>query len=104
MTVYNSGPVNIEQGNSAEFTIEFLDSTGSLTVPSCATMSVVYTNTSNTTTTDAVTLSADNSFFTGTWSSVSAALGLATYTVLASGSTVTQSVGQIRIIQRQSTY
>lgn len=103
MTVYNSGPVNIEKGNSAQFAIEFLDSSGDLTVPSSGNMTVVYTNTSLATQTDTVTLTESNSFFTGTWSSTSAALGLATWSVTMAGSTTVQATGQIRILQRQST-
>lgn len=104
MTVYESGPINIQQGNSAEFTIEFLSSTGTLTVPSSANLTVSYTDLSNNAIVDTVGLTNTNSFFTGTWPSVSAALGLAIWNVTAAGSTVSQSVGQLRIIQRQSTY
>ena len=104
MTVYNSGPVNIEQGNSVDFAVEFLDSTGALTVPSAGSLSIAYTNTSNASATETVTLANVNSFFTGTWSSTSAALGLATWQATATGSTVVQATGQLRIIQRQSTY
>lgn len=100
---FNSGPFNIQQGNSANFVIEFLDSSGSLTVPSTASLSVTYTNTLNASQTDSVTLTETNSFFTGTWSSTSAALGLAVWTATRTGSTETQSTGQLRIIQRQST-
>lgn len=103
MPQYNSGPINIQQGNSANFTIEFLDDDGDLTVPSSANLSITYTNTSNTSQTDSVTLTNSNSFFTGTWSSTSAALGLATWEATAASTTV-QATGQLRIIQRQSTY
>lgn len=103
MTVYQSGPINIEKGNTANFAVEFLDSTGSLTVPSTCNFTVSYTNTSNASTTDTVTMTESNSLFTGSWSSTSAALGLATWQVTATGSTVVQATGQLRIIQRQST-
>lgn len=102
MTVFISGPINIEQGNSASFAIEFLDSSGDLTVPSSADLSITYVNTSNISTTDSVTLTEDNSFWTGTWSSASAALGLATW-VATGGSTTISATGQLRILQRQST-
>lgn len=101
MTVYNSGPVNIQQGNSASFTVEFLDTSGNLTVPSSGTMTVSYTNTSNVATTETIALTNSNSFFTGTWSSASAALGLATWVATCTGSTTTQATGQIRVIERQ---
>lgn len=97
-----SGPFNIEQGNSVQFVVEFYDSTGFLTVPPSATMSVVYTNTSNAPQTDAVTLNSVGSFFNGTWSSTSAALGLATWTATALPSSVQAAQGQIRIIQRKA--
>lgn len=104
MTVYNSGPINIEVGNSAYFTIEFISSVGELIVPSSANLTVTYVNTSNVGVTDTVSLSETNSFFSGTWSSTSAALGLATWQATMAGSTVVQATGQLRILQRQSTY
>lgn len=104
MPVYESGPINIQQGNSANFTVEFLSSTNELTVPSSAYLTIDYTNLSNTATTETVDLTNTNSFFTGTWSSTSAALGLAIWNVIAATSTESQSTGQIRVLQRQSTY
>lgn len=108
MTVYQSGPFNIEQGNSAAFAIEFLDSAGSLTVPSSAELSITYVSLTSTspvsTVTESVTLTLENSFYTGTWSSTSARLGLATWVAMAANSTAVQSTGQIRVLQRQSTY
>lgn len=104
MPVFQSGPVNIEQGNSATFNVEFLDSNGSLTVPSSGLIVVTYVNTGNSSQSDSVDLSESNSFFTGTWSSTSAALGLATWVATMGGSTETQATGQLRILQRQSTY
>lgn len=103
MTVYNSGPVNIEAGNSANFAVSFLDSSGSPTTPSTCNFTVAYTNTSNASVTDTVTMTQSNGFFSGTWSSTSAALGLATWQVTMTGSTTVQATGQIRVIQRQST-
>lgn len=100
---YNSGPFNIQQGNSANFVVEFLDSSGDLTVPSSADLTITYTNISDSSQIDSVTLTETNSFFTGTWSSTSAALGLAVWSATCSGSTEVQSTGQMRIIQRQST-
>lgn len=95
-----SGPFNIHQGNSANFTVEFFDTLGSLSVPPSASMTVTYTNTSNATQVDGVTLSPNGSFFTGTWSSTSAALGLATWVATTSLSTVQIATGQLRIINR----
>ena len=103
MTVYNSGPVNIEAGNTANFAVEFLDTAGSLTVPSTCNFTISYTNLSNAATTQTITMTQSNSFFTGSWSSTSAALGLATWSVTMAGSTTVQATGQIRVLQRQST-
>src|SRR5688572_21869212 len=91
------GPVNIVQGNSAKFVIEFLDD-GELTVPSSGNLTVAYTTTSGSSQTDTVSLTLVNSFFTGTWSSTSAALGIATWNLTAAGSTSTQQTGTIRVI------
>ena len=103
MTVYNSGPVNIEAGNTANFAVEFLDSNGALTVPSTCNFTISYTNQSNASVTETVAMTQSNSFFTGSWSSTSAALGLATWSVTMTGSTAVQATGQIRVLQRQST-
>ena len=103
MTVYNSGPVNIEAGNTANFCVEFLDTTGAITVPSTCNFTIAYTNLSNAATTQTITMTQSNSFFTGSWSSTSAALGLATWQVTMAGSTTVQATGQLRILQRQST-
>ena len=100
-TVFNSGPVNIESGNTANFVVEFLDDEGDLTVPTAGTFSITYTNTSGSSTTETRSLTLDNSFFTCSWSSTSAALGLATWQVTANGSTTVQARGQIRVIERQ---
>ncbi len=104
MPIYQSGPFNIEQGNTAAFVVEFLSSAGILTVPSTTRFIVTYTNTSNSSTVDTVTLTEVNNFFNGSWSSTSAALGLATWSVTATGSTLVQDSGQLRIIQRRSSY
>ncbi len=95
-----SGPFNIQQGNSAQFAVEFFDSLGSLSVPPSASMTVTYTNTANSSQTDNVTLSLNGGFFTGTWSSTSAALGLATWSAITALSTVQIATGQLRVIQR----
>jgi hypothetical protein len=96
-----SGPFNIEKGNSAQFVVEFFDSTGLLSVPPSATIAVTYINTANNSQTDTLTLNSVGSFFTATWSSTSAALGLATWTATALPSSVQAATGQIRVIQRK---
>lgn len=92
------GPVNIQQGNSAFFTAEFYDSSGNTTIPSGATLSITYINTSNASTTDNVALSQTGSFFTGTWSSALASRGLASWTITATGNSTASQNGQIRVI------
>jgi hypothetical protein len=102
MAVFQSGPFNIEQGNSANFTVEFFDTSGLTSVPSSASMTVAYTTTTGSTQTDSVTLTNINSFFTGTWSSSLAALGLATWNALSAASSIQVASGQIRVIQRKA--
>lgn len=92
------GPVPITQGRSASFTAEFLDANGIVTTPSGATLSISYTNLSNTSVTESIDMTLSGSFFTGTWSSTSAAYGLANWSVTASGNSTASQTGQIRII------
>lgn len=92
------GPVPITQGNSALFTAEFFDSDGNTTTPSGATVSLSYTNLSNVSVTETVTMSVTGSFFTGTWSSTSANYGLVDWTITATGNSTASQEGQIRII------
>lgn len=98
MTQVALGPVNIQYGNSAFFTAEFYDSNGLLTVPSGATLSITYTNINNVSQTDTLAMSLSNSFYTCTWSSSSAALGLALWTVIAAGVSSASQLGVIRVI------
>ncbi len=105
MAVFRSGPDNIEQNNSAAFVVEFFDANGFLAVPPSASMTVTYVNTSYATQTDTLVLvnkgALSGSVFTGTWSSTSASLCLATWVVLAGGSSIQQATGQIRVIERR---
>lgn len=92
------GPVPITQGNSAFFTAEFFDSSGNTTVPAGATLNLSYTNTSNVAVTESITLTQTGSFFTGTWSSTSAAYGLVDWDITATGNSTAAQNGQIRVI------
>jgi hypothetical protein len=92
------GPVNLIQGNSAVFTVEFFDSNGNITTPSSAVLAITYTNTGHTSQTDTVPLTVNGSFFNGTWSSVLAAYGLANWVVTSAGSTSVAQAGIIRVI------
>lgn len=92
-------PINITQGNTARFVVEFFDSDGELTVPSSGTLTISYIDRSALTSTSTdIGLSQTNSFFLGTWSSTGAALGLATWSVSAPGITTPAATGQIRVI------
>jgi len=101
MPTFQSGPFNLEQGNSVNFAVEFLDINGFLSVPPSATMTVTYLNTAANVQVDSVTLVSNGSFFTGAWSSSPASLCLATWIATATPSTVQQATGQIRVIQRK---
>ena len=101
MVSFQSGPFNIEQGNSANFVIEFFDINGVLSIPVLPGLTITYINNTASTQIDTVTLSQNGSFYTGTWSSTSAALGLATWLTTAPSS-VQISTGQLRILQRKA--
>ena len=92
------GPVNMTQGNSAKFLLEFTDSNGNVTVPSSANLTVTYINSANAQQVDTVTLSLTGSFWTGTWSSTSASYGLANWSLTGSGSSIVAQNGSIRVI------
>lgn len=94
------GPVNIIQGNSAAFTLEFFDSNGITTTPSSANLTVTYTSiyAGNPIQVDNVTLTLVGSFWNGTWSSTSATTGLAQWVVTATGSAAVAQSGTLRII------
>jgi len=92
------GPVNIKSGNSAYFTAQFIDANGYITVPSGCSITVTYTNTSNAAQTDTVTMTLNGDFFNGTWSSTSAAKGLANWSCFATGFSTASQTGQIRVI------
>lgn len=99
--VFQSGPNNIEQNNSAAFVVEFFDVNGFLAVPSSASMTVTYVNTAFATQVDTVVLTNSGATFSGSWSSTSASLCLATWVVVAAPSGLQQATGQIRVIERR---
>lgn len=98
MTQVDYGPVNITYGNSAYFTAEFYDANGNITVPISATLSITYMNINNVSQTDNVTLTPNNSFLNGTWSSTNAVPGLAPWTITAFGASSASQIGIIRVI------
>lgn len=92
-------PINASLGSTVEFTVVFFDSTGVLTVPSSATLTVTYPPSSNSITTAScvVGMSAAGNFFTATWGSGVAALGLSSYSIAAPGQ-ATATTGTLRLI------
>lgn len=94
-------PINASLGDSIVFTVEFFSS-GVLTVPSSASLTITYPPSSNSITTVSCTIgmSAAGNFFTATWASSVAALGLSSYAASAPGITTNASgtTGTLRLI------
>jgi hypothetical protein len=92
-------PTNITQNDTVEFTVEYVTSSGALTIPSSGALFVEYTTLAGSTALDAINLTQDGSFFVGTWGSSVSRLGPALYTVTAPGmATTPASSGELRII------
>lgn len=92
-------PINVVQGDTVEFTVEFLDASGNLTVPTSGALSIAYTALAGSTALASIDLTPSGSFFTGLWSSGVAALGFAIWSVTAPGSAFTPAnTGKLRII------
>jgi hypothetical protein len=93
---------NAPLGQSITFTAMFFDSAAVLTVPSSATLTVTYPPSSNSLTTVScdIAMTAVGDFFTATWASSVAALGLSSYAASAPGlvSGSSGSTGTLRII------
>lgn len=88
---------NIVSGNTAQFVAEFLDVNGDLTVPTGGTLTITYPI-GLTTSSTAISMTLQNSFFTATWSSSVSSLGLATWDITSVGSTTPAATGTLRII------
>ena len=97
---------NIVQGNVPEFVAEFVDANGNTTAPSggSATLNITYpigpttVSSAPTTASTSILMTAQNSFFTATWSSCLSSLGNATWSVTSLGSTIPSATGILRII------
>ena len=93
---------NAPLGQSITFTAMFFDSAAVLTVPSSATLTVTYPPSSNslTTVSCSIAMTAAGSFFTATWASSVAALGMSSYAASAPGlvSGSSGSTGELRLI------
>lgn len=92
-------PINASLGSTIGFTVEFFDSANNLTVPSSATLTITYPLSSNSITTAScvVGMSAAGSFFTATWGSGVAALGITSYSISAPGQAAA-TTGELRLI------
>ena len=76
---------------------EFLDVNGLLTVPAGGVLNIAYP-VGLTTASTSITMTQQDSFFTATWLSSVSDLGLAYWNITASGSTVAQAQGDLRIL------
>lgn len=90
-------PVNITQGNTARFIVEFLDSSGNLSSPDGGTLDITYP-TGVTSASTSIALTASGSFYTANWDSSVSALGTADWSVTATGSLIAADSGTLRVI------
>ena len=93
-------PTNITQGNVAKFAVEFLDAGGNLTIPSSATLTVVYIPIGSLAAVSCqIAMIPFGSFFTASWDSTPASLNLASYSITAPNQVNSPAgSGQIRVI------
>lgn len=93
------GPVNLETGHSAHFTIAFYDSDGVITRPlSGGTIHLTFINTHNILQFDTVDLTQVGDFYRGLWDSSAAALGLVDWTATNNDDLSVAQSGQLRIV------
>lgn len=97
--LYRGMPINITTGSTVEFTVEFFSSANVLTVPTSATLSITYPLSSNSIVSNTVSIgmTPSGSFFTATWGSGVAALGITSYSVSAPGQ-ASATTGTLRVI------
>jgi len=88
---------NIKYGNTAQFVAEFLDVNGNLTIPAGGVLNIAYP-VGITTVSTSIRMTQQDSFFTATWQSSVSSLGAAFWNITATGSSVTQAQGDLRII------
>lgn len=95
-------PYNVLTGRSVVFSAVFFDSDEAVTVPSSATITVTYPPSSNSLTTVScdIAMTASGNFFTATWASSVAALGLSSYSAAAPGQVTAApgATGTLRLI------
>lgn len=95
------GPYNVTQGSTVEFTVEFFDASGVLTVPTSATLTMIYTTVIGATATQSIAMTQSGSFFTAIWGSGVAKLGLAIFSIGAPGQ-ATATTGSLRLLNPSS--
>src|SRR5882762_5003287 len=92
-------PINITQGNTAEFVVEFLDASGNLGTITGGTIVISYTSASTLSlTSQTIVLVPNGNFFTGSWDSSVAAPGLAPWNVFITGSSTAVKSDIVRVI------
>lgn len=90
-------PTNITRGRTAQFIVEFIDASGTLVTPSSGQLTINYA--ANFISQQAVVdLSLSGSFWTGSWDSSPADLGIATWSVSSPLTTSPAQVGELNII------
>lgn len=94
-------PINVPSGRTVVFTAVFFDTSEAVTVPSSATLTVTYPldQSGITLVSCAIAMTAAGDFFTATWSSSVAALGMSSYSAAAPGQVTAApgSAGELRI-------
>ena len=90
-------PFNITQGSTVEFTVGFVSSNGVVTVPSSATLTLVYTTSGGTLVSSVISMTLNGSFYVATWQSAQAAYGAVNYTITAPGQP-TPTTGSLRLL------
>jgi acetyl-CoA carboxylase alpha subunit len=95
-------PINVVTGSTVGFTVAFFSTTSGqavTVVPSSATLTITYPPSSNSIATVSVVIgmALSGSYFTATWGSAVAALGMTNYSVTAPGQASPTS-GSLRII------
>lgn len=80
-------PINVTTGSTVQFTVEFFDATNVLTVPTSATLTITYPLSSNSIVigTAVIGMTPIGSFFTATWGTGVAALGITSVSATAPG-------------------
>jgi hypothetical protein len=86
---------NVSLGNPVLFTAEFHDANGVSFTPTAATLNITYPTGTITTATVNIVMTGGTYYFTATWGSSVASVGLAPWTITSSGPTMQ---GQLRII------